>query len=67
VRQNGQPTAIWSAPVATASLVRLTLIRSPIAFKPPKICCFSFLPHHYYGNSGTNNLRRTVSNDYRHH
>jgi hypothetical protein len=28
-RQNGQPTAIWSAPVATASLVRLTLIRSP--------------------------------------
>ena len=29
-RQNGQPTAIWSAPVPTASLVRLTLIRSPM-------------------------------------
>ena len=29
-RQNGQPTAIWSAPVATASLVRFTLIRSPM-------------------------------------
>ncbi len=29
-RQKGQPTAIWSAPVPTASLVRLTLIRSPI-------------------------------------
>ena len=29
-RQNGQPTAIWSAPVATASFVRLTLIRSPM-------------------------------------
>ena len=29
-RQNGQPTAIWSAPVATASLVRFVLIRSPI-------------------------------------
>ena len=28
-RQNGQPTAIWSAPVPTASLVRLRLIRSP--------------------------------------
>ena len=28
-RQKGQPTAIWSAPVATASWVRLTLIRSP--------------------------------------
>ncbi len=28
-RQKGQPTAIWSAPVPTASLVRLTLIRSP--------------------------------------
>ena len=38
-RQNGQPTAIWSAPVATASLVRLTLIRSPsfssIHIRPP--------------------------------
>ena len=29
-RQNGQPTAIWSAPVPTASLVRLTLMRSPM-------------------------------------
>jgi hypothetical protein len=29
-RQNGQPTAIWSAPVATASRVRFSLIRSPI-------------------------------------
>ena len=29
-RQNGQPTAIWSAPVPTASLVRLRLIRSPM-------------------------------------
>ena len=29
-RQNGQPTAIWSAPVATASWVRLMLIRSPM-------------------------------------
>ena len=29
-RQNGQPTAIWSAPVPTASLVRFTLIRSPM-------------------------------------
>ena len=28
-RQNGQPTAIWSAPVATASWVRFTLIREP--------------------------------------
>jgi len=29
-RQNGQPTAIWSAPVPTASLVRFRLIRSPM-------------------------------------
>ena len=29
-RQNGQPTAIWSAPVPTASLVRFSLIRSPM-------------------------------------
>jgi hypothetical protein len=29
-RQKGQPTAIWSAPVATASLVRLLLMRSPM-------------------------------------
>ena len=29
-RQKGQPTAIWSAPVPTASLVRLRLIRSPM-------------------------------------
>ena len=29
-RQNGQPTAIWSAPVPTASVVRLRLIRSPV-------------------------------------
>ena len=29
-RQNGQPTAIWSAPVSTASTVRFTLIRSPM-------------------------------------
>ncbi len=29
-RQKGQPTAIWSAPVPTASVVRLTLIRSPM-------------------------------------
>jgi hypothetical protein len=29
-RQNGQPTAIWSAPVAMASSVRLTLMREPI-------------------------------------
>ena len=29
-RQNGQPTAIWSAPVPTASVVRFRLIRSPI-------------------------------------
>ena len=28
-RQNGQPTAIRSAPVATASSVRLALIRVP--------------------------------------
>ena len=28
-RQNGQPVAIWSAPVSTASVVRLRLIRSP--------------------------------------
>ena len=29
-RQNGQPTAIWSAPVPTASVVRFTLIREPM-------------------------------------
>ncbi len=29
-RQNGQPTAIWSAPVRTASAVRFSLIRLPI-------------------------------------
>jgi hypothetical protein len=29
-RQNGQPTAIWSAPVATASRVRFSLIRDPM-------------------------------------
>ena len=29
-RQNGQPVAIWSAPVSTASVVRLRLIRSPM-------------------------------------
>ena len=29
-RQNGQPTAIWSAPVPTASAVRFMLIRSPV-------------------------------------
>ena len=29
-RQKGQPTAIWSAPVPTASLVRFMLIRSPV-------------------------------------
>ena len=29
-RQNGQPTAIWSAPVATASAVRVSLMREPI-------------------------------------
>ena len=29
-RQKGQPTAIWSAPVPTASLVRLRLMRSPM-------------------------------------
>ena len=29
-RQNGQPTAIWSAPVPTASLVRVSLIRVPM-------------------------------------
>ncbi len=29
-RQNGQPTAIWSAPVPTASAVRFSLIRVPM-------------------------------------
>ncbi len=29
-RQKGQPTAIWSAPVPTASLVRFRLMRSPM-------------------------------------
>ena len=29
-RQNGQPTAIWSAPVPTASAVRFSLIREPM-------------------------------------
>ena len=29
-RQNGQPTAIWSAPVPTASVVRVSLIREPM-------------------------------------
>ena len=38
-RQKGQPTAIWSAPVPIASMVRLSLIRSPmvssIHMRPP--------------------------------
>ena len=33
-RQNGQPTAIWSAPVPTASVVRFRLIRSPMVLHP---------------------------------